>query len=33
MGDWVNKKSTAWLGWGVTGLMTVAGLAAIWSLF
>lgn len=33
MGDWVNKKPLTYLGWGVTGLMTVAGLAAIWSLF
>jgi NRAMP (natural resistance-associated macrophage protein)-like metal ion transporter len=33
MGDWVNKKSTTWLGWGVTCLMMVAGAAAIWSLF
>lgn len=33
MGDWVNKKSTARLGWAVTGLMTVAGIAALWSLF
>lgn len=32
MGDWVNKRSTTWLGWGVTGLMLIAGLAAIWSL-
>jgi NRAMP (natural resistance-associated macrophage protein)-like metal ion transporter len=33
MGDWVNKKSTTWLGWGVTALMAIAGAAAIWSLF
>jgi len=33
MGKWVNKKSTTWLGWGVTGLMILAGVAAIWSLF
>jgi NRAMP (natural resistance-associated macrophage protein)-like metal ion transporter len=33
MGDWVNKRSITWIGWGVTGLMTVAGLAAIWSFF
>jgi NRAMP (natural resistance-associated macrophage protein)-like metal ion transporter len=32
MGDWVNKKSTTWLGWGVTSVMVVAGGAAIWSL-
>jgi NRAMP (natural resistance-associated macrophage protein)-like metal ion transporter len=33
MGDWVNKRSTVWWGWGITGLMTAAGVAAIWSLF
>ncbi|MBX4190807.1 Nramp family divalent metal transporter [Candidatus Saccharibacteria bacterium] len=33
MGKWVNKKSTTRLGWGVTGLMTLAGLAALWSFF
>jgi NRAMP (natural resistance-associated macrophage protein)-like metal ion transporter len=33
MGEWVNKRSTTALGWGVTGLMAVAGAAAIWSLF
>ena len=33
MGDWVNKKSVTWLGWGVTSLMVVAGGAAIWSFF
>jgi Mn2+/Fe2+ NRAMP family transporter len=33
MGEWVNKRSVTWLGWGVTGLMTVAGAAAIWSFF
>jgi Mn2+/Fe2+ NRAMP family transporter len=33
MGEWVNRRRVAWLGWGVTGLMTVAGLAAIWSFF
>lgn len=33
MGDWVNRRSTTWFGWGVTGLMTAAGLAAIFSLF
>ena len=33
MGEWVNKKSTTWLGWAVTALMAVAGGAAIWSLF
>jgi NRAMP (natural resistance-associated macrophage protein)-like metal ion transporter len=33
MGDWVNKKPITWVGWGITGVMAVAGLAAIWSLF
>lgn len=33
MGEWVNRKSLTILGWGVTTLMTVAGLAAIYSLF
>jgi Mn2+/Fe2+ NRAMP family transporter len=33
MGDWTNRTRTTWLGWGVTGLMTVAGAAAIFSLF
>jgi NRAMP (natural resistance-associated macrophage protein)-like metal ion transporter len=33
MGRWVNKKSTTWLGWSVTAVMTLAGAAAIWSLF
>jgi NRAMP (natural resistance-associated macrophage protein)-like metal ion transporter len=33
MGDWVNKKSITWMGWGVTCLMLVAGGAALWSLF
>jgi Mn2+/Fe2+ NRAMP family transporter len=33
MGDWVNKPLTTWFGWGVTGLMTLAGAAAIWSFF
>ncbi len=33
MGEWVNKKSTTWLGWAVTSIMVVAGVAAIWSLF
>jgi len=32
MGDWVNKPATAWLGWGVTSLMVLAGVAAIFSL-
>jgi NRAMP (natural resistance-associated macrophage protein)-like metal ion transporter len=33
MGNWVNKRSTTWLGWAVTGVMILAGGAAIWSLF
>lgn len=33
MGDWVNKPSTTFIGWLVTGLMAVAGTAAIISLF
>ncbi len=32
MGQWVNHRLTTALGWGVTGLMAVAGLAAIFSL-
>jgi Mn2+/Fe2+ NRAMP family transporter len=33
MGEWVNKRSITWAGWGVTGLMTVAGIAAIYAMF
>jgi NRAMP (natural resistance-associated macrophage protein)-like metal ion transporter len=33
MGKWTNKKSTTWVGWGVTSLMALAGAAAIYSLF
>jgi NRAMP (natural resistance-associated macrophage protein)-like metal ion transporter len=33
MGEWTNSKSSASLGWILTGLMTVSGLAAIYSLF
>ena len=33
MGEWVNRKSTTWIGWMVTGLMAVSGVAAIYSLF
>lgn len=33
MGKWVNKPATTKLGWVVTGLMALAGVAAIWSLF
>ncbi|HET7827745.1 MAG TPA: divalent metal cation transporter [Candidatus Saccharimonadales bacterium] len=32
MGQWVNKKSTTGLGWAITGMMAVAGAAAIWSI-
>lgn len=32
MGDWVNRQSTTWLGWGVTLIMILSGVAAIWSL-
>jgi NRAMP (natural resistance-associated macrophage protein)-like metal ion transporter len=32
MGEWVNKRSTALVGWLVVGLMTASGLAAIYSL-
>ncbi len=33
MGEWANKRWVTVLGWGVTGLMSVAGVAAIVSLF
>lgn len=33
MGERVNRRSTTWIGWTVTGLMTVAGLAAIYTMF
>jgi NRAMP (natural resistance-associated macrophage protein)-like metal ion transporter len=33
MGDWANSKLSSGLGWVITGLMGVAGLAAIYSLF
>ncbi len=33
MSEWVNKKSTTLIGWGVTLLMTIAGVAAMFSLF
>lgn len=32
MGEWVNSKGTTFLGWGVTAIMVVAGLAAIYSI-
>lgn len=33
MGEWVNKRSTVWLGWIITAIMAVAGLAAIYAMF
>ena len=33
MGSWVNAKLTTVLGWVVTAVMVVAGVAAIWSFF
>jgi NRAMP (natural resistance-associated macrophage protein)-like metal ion transporter len=33
MGEWVNKPSTRIAGWGVTALMAVAGLGAIYAMF
>jgi Mn2+/Fe2+ NRAMP family transporter len=33
MGDWVNKRYVTKIGWAVTGLMIVAGGAAIFSMF
>lgn len=33
MGEWVNKRSTTWMGWLITGLMSVAGGAAIFAIF
>jgi NRAMP (natural resistance-associated macrophage protein)-like metal ion transporter len=33
MGEWSNGKATHWFGWAITGVMVVAGGAAIWSLF
>ena len=33
MGQWVNAKSTTAIGWGVTALMTVAGIGAIIAMF
>ncbi|MEO6761728.1 MAG: divalent metal cation transporter [Candidatus Saccharimonadales bacterium] len=32
MGHWVNRKSTTILGWLITGLMTISGIAAIISI-
>lgn len=33
MGEWTNRRHTTLIGWLVTALMVVAGLAAIWALF
>jgi Mn2+/Fe2+ NRAMP family transporter len=33
MGEWVNKDFVAAVGWYVTIIMTIAGAAAIYSLF
>jgi len=33
MGEWVNKKVLTWLGWLITAIMLVSGVAAIYSLF
>ena len=33
MGEWKNRKSSTIIGWTTTGLMVVAGLAAIYSVF
>lgn len=33
MGDWVNRRSTTIIGWSITGIMAMAGIAAIISLF
>ncbi len=32
MGRWVNHPFATWIGWITTGLMTIAGVAAIWAL-
>ena len=33
MGEWVNKRSITFIGWGVTSVMSAAGIAAIYSFF
>ncbi len=33
MGEWVNKRTTTWIGWVIAAVMLVAGLGAIYSLF
>jgi Mn2+/Fe2+ NRAMP family transporter len=32
MGEWANRRLTTILGWGVTGLMAVVGIASIWAI-
>jgi Mn2+/Fe2+ NRAMP family transporter len=32
MGEWVNKRSTTVIGWAVTLIMLVAGIAALYSM-
>lgn len=32
MGPWTNRRSTTLVGWGVTFMMAVAGIAAIWAI-
>ncbi|HET9850079.1 MAG TPA: divalent metal cation transporter [Candidatus Saccharimonadales bacterium] len=33
MGEWVNKSSTTWIGWIITSLMAISGIAAIFAIF
>ncbi len=33
MGEWVNRRPITWIGWAVTGLMAIAGVAAIIAMF
>lgn len=33
MGEWANRRSVTWLGWGITSIMVLSGIAAIFSLF
>jgi NRAMP (natural resistance-associated macrophage protein)-like metal ion transporter len=33
MGEWVNRKPTTYMGWFITALMAVSGVAAIYALF
>lgn len=32
MGRWTNKRSTSWIGWGITAMMAIVGVAAIYAL-